>query len=97
MKLQKTIIQQEAIMSKAVQNTSELTTAIDDIRHKLVEEPWFGQSATENIEMAIHHLEGQSQSFSDFYDITPENENQSQDLTNEQQQQTEHTQQEQEL
>ena len=72
-------------MSKSWQNTSELTSAIDDIRHKLVEEPWFGQSTTDNIEMAIHNLEGQNQSFEDFYGIQPENNTQSQNVTAEQQ------------
>jgi len=60
-------------MSKASQNISALTSAIDDIRHKLVEETWFGESVTENIEMAINNLEGQSESFESFYGIAPDN------------------------
>jgi len=85
-------------MSKASQNTSELTSAIDDIRHKLVEEPWFGQSTTENIDMAMNNLEGQSESFESFYGIAPDNETHSQNVTPEQEQaQQQHPEHEQDL
>jgi len=60
-------------MSKALQNTSELTSAIDDIRHKLVEEPWFGQSTTDNIELPANDDLTHNESFESFYGIQPEN------------------------
>ncbi len=91
-------------MSKAAENTSALSSAIDDIRHKLVEEPWFGQNTTENIELPanehteyVHPDQSQNESFESFYGITPENDTHAQNSPAEQQQQLENNQQEQEL
>ncbi len=77
-------------MSKAAENTSALSSAIDDIRHKLVEEPWFGQSTTDNIELPA---QDNSESFESFYGIQPDNDTHSQNV-NSPAEHEQHTQQE---
>ncbi len=76
-------------MSKVDQNISALTAAIDDIRHKVVEEPWFGQSTTDNIELPANDDQTHNESFENFYGITPENDTQQIESSQEQTQQHE--------
>jgi len=80
-------------MSKAAQNISALTSAIDDIRHKLVEEPWFGQSTTDNIQSDTSSHDN-TQNFYSFYNIDIDVNNNYQSSPAEHEQPVEHDQRE---
>lgn len=83
-KLKQAIMHDEAMKNRASpQQTGSVASAVDDIRHKLVEEPYFlrpeGREVTDDIEPAAHEPEAQAepeftpdevkQSLADFYGV----------------------------